>query len=68
RYHEIGGDIFEYGPEITLENYRAFLRPLRLGEKLEPFTYKGVAAKDQVTAEMWEAYHEFRRTHSVFPR
>lgn len=68
RYPDIAGDIFEYGPELTLEDYRAFLQPLRLGEKLEPFTHKGVPAPEQTTPEMWAAYDEFRRTHRVFPR
>ena len=57
-FWQAGGDLFEYGPGLTTNDYVAFLRPLRFQEsRLTPFEYRGKQDLALVTDAMWEAYH-----------
>lgn len=57
-YQEIGGDIFEYTPELTTSDYFSFLEPLDFeGKWIRPFRFKGEGDHENTTEEMWEAYH-----------
>jgi hypothetical protein len=57
-YLEVGGEIFEYTPELSLSDYLAFLEPLNFeGKRLPPFGYRGEQDQDAVSEEMWYAYH-----------
>lgn len=56
-FRSIGGDLFVYRPDLTLDDYRSFLAPLVVTD--EPrfqFVYSGSAADDLVTDEMREAF------------
>ncbi|MEA3187834.1 MAG: hypothetical protein QOD99_1664 [Chthoniobacter sp.] len=66
-YEKLGGDIFEFGPEVTAEDYRTFLKPLRLPDKMEAVEYKGRLAPEHVTAEMREGYAAFKAAHTIHP-
>ena len=60
-YAPIGGDIFEYTPELSVEDYVSFLKPLNLESKcLPPFRYRGERDQERTTEEMWSAYHKVR--------
>jgi hypothetical protein len=60
-YTPIGGDIFEYTPELSVEDYVSFLKPLNLENKrLPPFRYRGERDQERTTEEMWSAYHKVR--------
>ncbi|MFN2110493.1 MAG: hypothetical protein ACK2UI_12575 [Anaerolineae bacterium] len=60
-YAPIGGDIFEYTPELSLEDYVSFLRPLNLERKRLPsFHYRGERDQEHTSEEMWNAYHKVK--------
>jgi hypothetical protein len=57
-YQEIGGDVFEYTPELTMLDYFSFLEPLEFEGKWTPlFQFKGEQDHEHTTNEMWDAYH-----------
>ncbi len=62
-YEDIGGDIFEYGPTVTLEDYLTFLKPLNIDGNKFKFTYKGKSDMALTTEEIWEVYENFKRKH-----
>ena len=60
-YWEIGGDVFEYTPELRISDYFSFLGPLDFGSKwTPPFQFKGEQDHENTTGEMWEAYHRIK--------
>ena len=60
-YPQIGGDTFEYTPELSVLDYISFLKPLDFGGKqLMPFKYRGEQSPEHVSEEMWDAYHRMR--------
>lgn len=60
RYDEIGGEIFEYGRGVTLDDYIEFLNPLKIDRTKFNFNYKGQERDDLVTSEMSEAYERIK--------
>lgn len=62
-FWQAGGDLFEYKPDLTTEDYVGFLSPLRFeGLRLTPFVYRGEQHFENVSDAMWEAYHGVRAT------
>jgi hypothetical protein len=60
-YLQIGGDIFEYTPDLSVSDYISFLQPLNFkGKCLPPFQYKGEQDHEHVTDEMWSAYYRIK--------
>ena len=60
-YEKIGGDIYEYNSELTLQEYIEFLSPLELSEdELPAFRFKGVQDEGNVTPEMQAAYDRIK--------
>jgi len=60
-YLQIGGDIFEYTPDLSVPDYISFLEPLSFKDKcLPPFQYKGEQDHEHVTDEMWSAYYRIK--------
>lgn len=60
-YQEIGGDIFEYAPELTISDYFSFLEPLDFEGKWTPsFQFKGEQDHGNTTKEMWDTYHRIK--------
>jgi hypothetical protein len=60
-YLEVGGEVFEYTPELELSDYLAFLEPLNFeGKRLPPFGYRGEQDHEAVSEEMWRAYHHIK--------
>jgi hypothetical protein len=60
-YLQIGGDIFEYTPDLSVSDYISFLQPLNFkGKCLPPFQYKGEQDHEHVTDEMWSAYYRVK--------
>jgi hypothetical protein len=60
-YLQIGGDIFEYTPDLSVSDYTSFLEPLNFeGKCLPPFQYKGEQDHEHVTDEMWSAYYRIK--------
>jgi hypothetical protein len=57
-YLVIGGDVFEYTPDLGVEDYISFLEPLDFeGKWIPPFEFKGEQDHKNATEEMWEAYY-----------
>jgi hypothetical protein len=62
-YQEIGGDVFEYTPELTISDYFSFLEPLDFeGKRTPPFRFKGEQDHRNTTEEMWEAYSSIKNS------
>ena len=60
-YLQIGGDIFEYTPDLSVSDHTSFLESLNFeGRCLPPFQYKGEQDHEQVTDEMWSAYYRIK--------
>lgn len=60
-YQHIGGDIFDYTPELTVSDYTSFLQPLSFeGKWLPPFQFRGEQDQKNTTEEMWDAYHRIK--------
>lgn len=60
-YEVIGGDVFDYRPDLTVADYVSFLRPLILdGKKIPPFKYGGREYRDSTTQQMRIAYQRVR--------
>lgn len=54
----LGGEVFLYHPDVTGEDYAAFLRPLGLTEaQRSTVRYSGSEAPELTTPAMWEAFH-----------
>ena len=60
KYEEIGGEIFEYGPNTTLDEYIDFVRPLKIDKDKFDFKYTGKSNNELVTQEMWDAYERIK--------
>lgn len=58
-FGELGGDLFDYTPDLTTGDYRRFLAPLPLATSAR-FAYRGATADDLVTSEMVVAYDAVR--------
>jgi hypothetical protein len=55
---EIGGDLFEYSPELSVADYIAFLQPLNFERtRLPMFRFRGTQDHGSTSEEMWRAYH-----------
>ena len=60
-HQHIGGDIFDYTPELTVSDYTSFLQPLNFeGKWMPPFRFKGKQEHENTTAEMWDAYRRIK--------
>lgn len=60
-YQHIGGDSFDYTPELAVSDYTSFLQPLNFkGKWLPPFQFKGEQEPENATEEMWSAYHQIK--------
>ena len=60
-HRTIGGDPFEYGPHLKLDDYLSFLKPLKIDKaSCQPFAYKGEDKNEFTTDAMWKAYHGFK--------
>jgi hypothetical protein len=60
-YVAVGGDVFEYTPELETADYVRFLAPLRLDQRgLTPFHYRGERDQGGTSDEMWAAYHRVK--------
>jgi hypothetical protein len=60
-YALIGGDVFEYTPELSVEDYVPFLKPLNLeGKRLPAFRYRGERDQEHTSEEMWNAYYKVK--------
>jgi len=62
-YEKIGGDIFEYHPGLTIEDYISFVnlpKPVNINEK---FTCKESRNPEPADPEMLAAYEDFRKKH-----
>ncbi len=61
----IGGDVFEYGSHLTMDDYIDFLKPLRIDKALnKEFIYTGQDDDRHTTEAMWTAYRNFKSQHS----
>ena len=63
-YDKIGGDIFEYKPDLTIEDYMEFLRPLVIENQIK-FNYTGSKDDKNVTKEMTKAYEDFKERNQT---
>lgn len=60
-YQEIGGEIYEYNSELSLEEYKAFLKPLDFSDvELPSFRYKGVTEEGDTSPAMWRVYKKVK--------
>ncbi len=60
-YEQIGGEICEYNPELRLEDYIDFLKPLDFSQvELPPFRFKGVQEEGNTNPAMWDAYNRVK--------
>lgn len=60
-YSHIRGDLFEYGPDLSVSDYTSFLQPLSFeGKQLPPFGFTGVEDRENTTASMWNAYRDVK--------
>lgn len=61
-YEENGGDVFDYRPGLSMEDYDRFLQPLGLppGEH-EEFEYRGTDDSESCTPRMWEEYEKLAK-------
>ena len=59
-FWELGGDAFEYTPDLTVADYRDFLAPLVIPDR-EPFRfrYSGSSADELITPTMTKGYNDF---------
>lgn len=56
-YSRIRGDLFEYGPELTVSDYTSFLQPLSFeGKRLPPFRFTGVEDLEDTNETMRNSY------------
>ncbi len=63
-HQKIGGDVFEYGSHLTMDDYISFLKPLKVDKRLnKEFVYKGKDSNEHTTEAMWVAYHDFKKTN-----
>jgi hypothetical protein len=61
QYPLVGGDIFEYAPDRSLDDYVEFLQPLSFeGKELPAFRYTGTRDHEHASDEMWAAYHRIK--------
>lgn len=61
QYLQIGGDIIEYVPDLSLADYQAFLAPLDFsGVELPEFRYTGEQDDASTSEAMWQAYRKIR--------
>lgn len=61
QYAQIGGDIVEYNPDLSLDDYIDFLQPLDFTKvELPSFRFKGEQEQENTTQEMWDAYHKIK--------
>ena len=60
-YLHIGGDLFEYRPDLTVSDYTSFLQPLSFeGKRLPTFEFRGVQEPENTTDIMWNCYQEIK--------
>ncbi|MFV1874460.1 hypothetical protein [Nioella sp.] len=62
-YDQIGGDILEYGPQLSIDDLSSFLAPMKLPPNTEDFVYRGSERTDLVTPRMQEVYENFKDKH-----
>ena len=60
-YWEIGGDVFEYTPELTISDYFSFLDPRDFeGKWTPPFQFEGQQDHENTTSKMYDAYNRVK--------
>lgn len=65
-YKVVGGEPFEYGSHLSLDDYLQFLKPLAIRrEDCKPFRYKGEDKDEFTTEAMWNAYKGFKKENNL---
>lgn len=62
-FDTIGGDVIEYGDNLTTAKIAAFLEPLDLGDTATEFKFAGKTEPEHVTPKMKQAYDDFKARH-----
>ncbi len=62
----VGGEPFEYGSHLALDDYLRFLAPLPIRrESCKGFLYKGEDKDEFTTEAMWDAYKNFKKENHL---
>ena len=63
-YEKIGGDIFEYHPDLTSEDIVSFIHPLQIDKNDRiAFQYRGAMDSSKTTALMCSSFDKFKETY-----
>jgi hypothetical protein len=66
-YDQIGGDILDYGPQLSEDALCDFLAPMTRPSETEEFVYRGSERPELVTPLMQDTYDSFRARHFSGP-